>query len=124
MITQPRRWTLDTIDHGPVTFTCPPWCIGHDWQVGAGIGRNDIVHRSVPVTAPLDTYSYGVQQPLRTWMALAPFVDLFPRVVVELDLDGEYEAEEAGHLAGVLRTAAARLEMVAAEAIRARGEIT
>jgi hypothetical protein len=43
--------------------------------------------------------------------------------VVELDLQGEYEAEEITHLAGVLRTAAVRMEKVAAEAIRLRGEV-
>ncbi|MEV7976221.1 hypothetical protein [Streptomyces sp. NPDC086519] len=117
-----RRVTLDTIDHGPVTFDCPAWCVGHGWQVGAGIGRNDISHNSVRVKVIADTYSYGVQTPLRTWMSWAPFVDLVPRVVVDLELQGEYEAEEVSHLAGVLRTAAARLETVAAETIRLRGE--
>ncbi|WP_405671519.1 hypothetical protein OG848_08330 [Streptomyces canus] len=115
--------TLQTIDHGPVTFECPPWCIGHGWQVGAGIGRNDIVHNSVRVKASADTFSHGYDTVLRTWMAWAPFVDLVPRVAVELDLTGDFEAEEVTHLAGVLRTAAGRMEKVAAEAIRARGEV-
>jgi hypothetical protein len=114
--------TLDTIDHGPVTFDCPPWCIGHGWQAGQGIGRNDITHNSVEVKATADTYSYGPQNLLRVWMSWAPFVELVPRVVVELDLQGEYEAEEITHLADVLRTAAVRVEKVAAEAIRLRGE--
>ncbi|MGW4434710.1 DUF6907 domain-containing protein [Streptomyces sp. NPDC004596] len=115
----PRTVTLETIDHGPVTFEEPPWCIGHHWQ--QDIGRNDITHRSVRVKAPADTYSYGMQQLLQVWMSWAPFVELVPRVAVVLDLLGEYEAEEITHLAGVLRTAAARMEMVAAEAIALRG---
>lgn len=119
----PRIVTLDTIDHGPVTVDCPPWCIGHGWQVGQGIGRNDITHNSVRVKAAADTYSYGVQSLMRTWMTWAPFVELVPRVFVELDLTGEYEAEEVTHLAGVLRTAASRLEKVAAETIRLRGDV-
>ncbi|KOG58441.1 hypothetical protein ADK77_44220 [Streptomyces antibioticus] len=120
MTAQPRRWTLSTIDHGPVTFECPSWCIGHGWQVGAGIGRNDITHRSVRVKAPADTYSYGLQHLLQVWMTWAPFAELVPRVAVYLDLMGEYEAEEITHLAGVLRTAATRMETVATEAIRLR----
>lgn len=115
-----RTIVLATIDAGPVEVDEPSWCVGHAWQ--RDIGRNDITHRSVPVTATADTYSYGAQSVLKAWMSLAPFVELVPRVVVELDLQGEYEAEEVAHLAGVLRTAAARIEAVAAEAIRLRGE--
>ncbi|MEU6101161.1 DUF6907 domain-containing protein [Streptomyces flaveolus] len=117
-----RTVVLDTIDHGPVTVECPPWCIGHGWQVGAGIGRDDVTHNSVRVKASADTYSYGVQSLLLVWMTWAPFVELVPRVRVELDLQGDYEAEEVHHLAGVLRTAATRMEAVAAEAIAARGD--
>jgi hypothetical protein len=122
-VSAPRTVVLDTIDHGPVEFDCPAWCIGHGWQVGAGIGRNDITHNSVRVKAAADTFSYGIQSLMRVWMSWAPFAELVPRVVVELDLQGEYEAEEITHLAGVLRTAAGRMERVAAEAIQLRGEV-
>ncbi|MEU8688811.1 hypothetical protein [Streptomyces sp. NPDC048665] len=115
-----RTIVLATIDAGPVEVDEPAWCVGHAWQ--RDIGRNDITHRSVRVTAAADTYSHGYQPLLRVCMAWAPFVELVPRVVVELDLQGEYEAEEVSHLAGVLRTAAARMEAVAAEAIRLRGD--
>ncbi|MGC2997438.1 DUF6907 domain-containing protein [Streptomyces sp. G35A] len=117
-----RSVTLETIDHGRVTFDCPAWCVGHGWQQGAGIGRNDITHKSITVTAAADTFSHGYATVLRAWMSWAPFVDLVPRVAVEVDLQGEFEAEEITHLAGVLRTAAGRVEKVAAEAIRLRGE--
>ncbi|WP_329240541.1 DUF6907 domain-containing protein [Streptomyces canus] len=120
----PRTITLTTVDHGPVTFDCPGWCIGHGWQVGAGIGRNDITHNSVRVKAAADTYSHGYETVLRTWMSWAPFVELVPRVAVEVDLTGDFEAEEISHLAGVLRTAATRMEGVAAEAIQMRGELS
>jgi hypothetical protein len=122
-VSTPRTVTLDTIDFGPVTFDEPAWCIGHGWQLGQGIGRNDVTHNSVRVKASADTFSYGVQSLMRTWMSWAPFVELVPRVVVELDLSAEYEAEEVTHIAGVLRTAAVRLEKVAAEAIRLRGDV-
>lgn len=118
-----RTVVLQTKDHGQVEFDCPDWCIGHGWQVGRYIGRNDIVHNSVRVKAATDTYSHGYWTLLRVWMTWAPFVELVPRVAVELDLDGDFEAEEIGHLAGVLRTAATRMEQVAAQAIAVRGDV-
>ncbi|MFD8453906.1 DUF6907 domain-containing protein [Streptomyces coelicoflavus] len=122
-MTEPRTVVLETIDHGQVEVECPDWCIGHGWQVGAGIGRNDIVHKSVTVKAASDTYSYGYVSLLRVWMAWAPFVELVPRVSVEVDVQGDYEAEEIGHLAGALRTAANRMEAVAEHAIQIRGDV-
>ncbi|MEU3105591.1 DUF6907 domain-containing protein [Streptomyces griseoflavus] len=116
-----RPVTLHTIDHGPVTVDCPAWCIGHGWQ--RDVGRNDIVHRSVRVKAHTDTYSHGIQSVLGAWLSWAPFVDLVPRVAVEVDLTGDFEAEEVYHVAGVLRTAASRLEQVAGQAIHLRGEV-
>lgn len=40
----PRTITIATLDAGPVTVTCPPWCTqdGHR----DGIGKVDIVHTS------------------------------------------------------------------------------
>lgn len=118
-----RTLTLDTLDHGPVTFDCPTWCIGHGWQAGAVIGRNDITHNSVRVKAAVDTESYGLMPVLTARISWAPFVELVPRVAVEVDLYGDFEAEEIAGVAGALRTAAARLERVAAEALRLRGEV-
>ena len=118
-----RTVTLDTLTHGPVTFTCPDWCVGHGWQMAATIGRDDITHNSVRVKAAADTYSHGYETVLRVWMSWAPFVELVPRVRVEVDLVGDYEAEEIGHLAGALRTAATRMEQVAAQAIAVRGDV-
>lgn len=118
-----RTVTLETIDHGPVTFSCPTWCVGHGWQMGHPVYRDDVTHNSIRVKAAADTYSHGYETVLRTWMSWAPFVELVPRVAVEVDLTGDFEAEEIGHLAGVLRTAAARMEAVAAQAIQARGDV-
>ncbi|MER5468028.1 hypothetical protein [Streptomyces sp. NPDC002685] len=120
---EPRTVTLNTMDYGPVTFECPAWCIGHGWQPDGEIGRNDIAHNSVRVKAAADTYSQGLQSLMRVWMTWAPFAELVPRVSVVLDLHGDFEAEEITHLAGVLRTAAARMERVAAEAILIRGDV-
>ncbi|CAM5561531.1 DUF6907 domain-containing protein [Streptomyces parvulus] len=118
-----RTVVLQTKDHGRVEFECPAWCIGHAWQAGAGIGRNDIVHKSVAVKAASDTYSYGYVSLLRVWMAWAPFAELVPRVSVEVDVQGDFEAEEIAHVAGALRTAANRMEQVAAQAIAFRGDV-
>ncbi|MGW8060999.1 DUF6907 domain-containing protein [Streptomyces ziwulingensis] len=122
-MSEPRTVVLETTTHGPVEFTCPAWCIGHAWQVGAGIGRNDVTHNSVRVKASSDTYSHGYATVLRVWMSWAPFVELVPRVAVEVDMQGDFEAEEITHLAGVLRTAATRMEQVAAQAIQTRGDV-
>lgn len=119
----PRLVTVDTVDHGQVTVECPAWCIGNGWQVGRGVGRNDIAHNSVRVKAAIDTYSTDHLSFMAARITWAPFVELVPRVFVELDLAAEMEAEEVTHLAGVLRTAATRLESVAAEAIRMRGDV-
>ncbi|MGY0067198.1 DUF6907 domain-containing protein [Streptomyces sp. QTS137] len=118
-----RTVTLDTLDCGPVTFDCPAWCIGHHWQAGAVIGRNDITCNSVRVKASVVTESYGLMPVLNARISWAPFAELVPRVAVEVDLVGDFEAEEIGRVAGALRTAAARLEKVAAEALRLRGEV-
>ncbi|NEA67532.1 hypothetical protein [Streptomyces sp. SID12488] len=47
-MSEPRTITLPTADHGPVTVTCPAWCIGHpnhrpDYQ------RADILHKGPDV---------------------------------------------------------------------------
>ncbi|MFI8303702.1 DUF6907 domain-containing protein [Streptomyces sp. NPDC085927] len=118
-----RTVTLDTLDSGPVSFDCPAWCIGHGWQEGATVGRNDITHNSVRVKAAVDTESYGLMPVLTARISWAPFVELVPRVAVEVDLVGDFEAEEIAGVAGALRTAAARLENVAAEALRLRGDV-
>ncbi|MFJ6846424.1 DUF6907 domain-containing protein [Streptomyces griseoluteus] len=117
-----RTITLDTIDHGPVTFEEPPWCIGHHWQ--RDIGRNDITHRSVRVKAAVDTESHGLLPVLNGWVSWAPFAELVPRVAVEVDVQGDFEAEDITQVVQGLQLAGARLEKLAAEAIRLRGELS
>jgi hypothetical protein len=119
-----RTVTVDTMDHGPVTVEEPAWCTGHGWQVGGSIGRNDITHNSVRVKATAETESYGLVPLMNAQISWAPFAEMVPLVAVELDLQHTFPAEDVAHVAAGLRMAADRLEKVAAEAIRLRGEIT
>jgi hypothetical protein len=117
-----RTLTLDTLDHGPVTFDCPTWCIGHHWQEGAIVGRDDITHRSVRVKAGTVTESRGWLPMLTVWVSWAPFVELVPVISLVLDAEGDYPAEEGPRIAEGLRLAASRIEQLATEALRLRGE--
>lgn len=118
-----RTITLDTIDHGPVTFDCPAWCVGHGWQVNAGIGRNDITHNSVRVKATIETDGHGLVPLLTSYITWAPYAELVPVVAVELLAQADFSAEEIGHLIQGLQTVQDRLGQLAAEAIRLRGEV-
>lgn len=50
-MTQPRTVTVNTVDHGPVAFTCPPWCVTD--------------HAAVPVGYRVDISHDGQKTPLR-----------------------------------------------------------
>ncbi|MET8947444.1 hypothetical protein ABZX30_28845 [Streptomyces sp. NPDC004542] len=119
-----RAVTLETMDHGLVEVECPPWCIGHGWQIGAGIGRNDITHRSVRVKTGTVTETREWAPLLAVWVSWAPFRELVPVISLVLDAEGDYQAEDGRHLAEGLRLAASRIEALATEAIRLRGEVS
>lgn len=119
-----RTVTLNTMDHGPVTFECPSWCIGHAWQPDGGIGRNDISHNSVRVKAGVETEGHGWLNLMVGRVSWAPFVELFPIVSVEMYLGADFAAEGVATLNRGLQTVQHRLSQLAAEAIRLRGEIT
>lgn len=116
----PSAVTITTIDHGPVTVAEPSWCIGHHWQ--RDIGRSDICHRSVRVKSGVDLDARGRLPLLTAHVSWAPFRELVPVVTLLLDVEGDFAAEDSLRVAEGLRLAAARLEQVAAEAIRLRGE--
>jgi hypothetical protein len=120
-MSEPRTVTLNTMDHGPVSFECPPWCIGHAWQPDGGIGRNDISHNSVRVKAGVETEGHGWINLMAARISWAPFVELFPIVTVEMHHD--FAAEDIGNLNRGLQQVQQRLEQLAAEAIRLRGEV-
>lgn len=118
-----RLVTLNTMDHGPVTFECPAWCIGHGWQPDGAIGRNDITHNSVRVKTVVNTEQHGLLPLLAGRVSWAPFAELFPLVDVELYTQNSLPAEDITKVAQGLRSAAIRLECLAVEAIRLRGEV-
>ncbi|MET7431981.1 hypothetical protein ABZT16_23810 [Streptomyces flaveolus] len=124
MSIEPRRWVLDTIDHGQVEVECPSWCIGHGWQVGKGIGRDDITHNSVRVKAGAVTDADEWAPMLTAYISWAPFRELVPVISLVLDAEGDFQAEDGPRVAEGLRVAASRIEALATEAIRLRGEIT
>jgi hypothetical protein len=117
---EPRKWLLDTIDHGPVEVTCPAWCIGHGWQVDAGIGRNDIDHRSVRVKAGTFTEADEWLPVLTAHISWAPFREQVPVISLVVDVEGDFDAEDGPNVAEALRVAASRVEALATEAIRLR----
>ncbi|QLJ05708.1 hypothetical protein HZZ00_34940 [Streptomyces sp. NEAU-sy36] len=124
MTAAPRKWVLSTIDHGFIEVVCPPWCIGHGWQVGGGIGRNDITHRSVRVKAATFTDADRWVPVLAAYISWAPYRELVPVISLELDTEGDFAAEDGLRLAECLRVAASRIEALATEAMRLRGELS
>lgn len=119
----PRTVTITTFDHGEVTVPEPAWCVGHEWQPNPH--RADITHNSIRVKASMHTDSRGLTQFMRAYISHAPFREIepepFPVVSVELDLALDLDPDDTRNLAEALRSAAFRLERVAAEAERLRG---
>lgn len=118
-----RTIVLDTIDHGPVEFVEPAWCIGHGSEMGREVYRNDITHNSVRVKAGAATEAHGWVPMMAAQISWAPFRELVPVVSVVLDVEHDFPAEDIGHVVQGLADCIKRLDQVAAEAIRLRGEI-
>ncbi|MGW0169188.1 DUF6907 domain-containing protein [Streptomyces sp. NPDC003343] len=116
-----RTVTLETIDHGPVTFDEPPWCVGHHGQ--HEIYRTDITHNSVRVKSGTTTETKGWLPMLTVHISWRPFRELVPVISLVLDAEGDFQAEDGRRISEGLVTAAMRIEAVAAEAIRLRDGI-
>lgn len=120
----PRTVSLETVDHGLVELDEPAWCIGHGTEMGVPLYRQDITHRSVRVKAGTVTESHDWLPMLTAYVSWAPYRELVPVISLVLDAEGDFPAEDGRHVAEGLRVAASRIEKIAAEAIRLRGEIT
>jgi len=123
-VSTPRTVSLETVDHGLVELDEPAWCIGHGTEMGVPLYRQDITHRSVRVKAGTVTESHDWLPMLTAYVSWAPYRELVPVISLVLDAEGDFPAEDGRHVAEGLRVAASRIEKIAAEAIRLRGEIT
>ncbi|MCZ4083534.1 DUF6907 domain-containing protein [Streptomyces antarcticus] len=65
-MTGARTATVPTIDHGPITITCPAWCTGHDGQVPEY--RADLNHRG-----PEHAFNFDGQQVFLALLTQYPF---------------------------------------------------
>ena len=119
-----RTVVIDTVDHGRVELDEPAWCIGHGTELGREVYRDDVTHNSVRVKAGAVTESRGWVPVLMTYISWAPFRELVPVISLVLDAEGDFAAEDGRNVAEGLRVAATRIEQVAAEALRLRGELS
>ncbi|MGW1039653.1 DUF6907 domain-containing protein [Streptomyces sp. NPDC002547] len=67
-----RTLTLPTSDHGLVTFTCPPWCLGAPVHEPGGY-RADILHRG-----PEQTISFRGDPISEAGLVQSPFAHDMP----------------------------------------------
>ncbi|MGW1616559.1 DUF6907 domain-containing protein [Streptomyces sp. NPDC002285] len=115
----PRTVTVNTLDHGPLTLTCPAWCtVEHDDDVH----RVDVSHDGTEhVIAP------GGREVLRALLTQAPFsnVDRTAGLYVEVaDLAGTRTPDEVEQLADALVESAEQLRALGRQlaALLAGGE--
>jgi hypothetical protein len=102
--TEPRTITVRTLDHGPVTLTCPAWCTGvHDDDVH----RADVSHDGTEhVIAPAG------REMFRALLTQAPYsgTDRRTGLYVEVaDIAGIRTPEQVEELADALVESAAQL---------------
>ncbi|WP_316740457.1 DUF6907 domain-containing protein [Streptomyces sp. MK7] len=119
-----RTIAIDTVDYGRVEVVEPAWCIGHGREMGVPVYRDDITHNSVRVKAGTDTETHGWLPMLTACVSWAPFREIVPVITLIVDVEHDFEAEDGRRVAEGLRLAASRIEVLATEAIRLRGEIT
>ncbi len=119
-----RTVVIDTVDHGKVELPEPAWCTGHGWQPNPCLA--DVTHNSVPVKATAMTEGHGLVQLMRARLSHAPYAVLQPEphplVSVHLDIDLDLDPADIRKVTQGLRAAAMRLEQIAGEAERLRGE--
>ncbi|MGW3024491.1 DUF6907 domain-containing protein [Streptomyces sp. NPDC001221] len=103
-----RTIVIDTLDNGPVTVTCPSWCIADHagWPMGY---RADITHNGPAVAAEVET-ERGAVELLQAHISWAPFGALAPEPHPLAYLEG---LEAASFDADGLRMVAARLAVYA-----------
>lgn len=118
-----RTIVLNTLDHGLVELDEPSWCVGHGLEMGRPVYRHDLTHNSVRVKAGAVTEAHGWVPMMNAQISWAPFVELVPVVTLELSVQHDFPAEDVAHVVQGLADCIKRLEQVAAEAVRLRGEV-
>ncbi len=93
-----RSIVLDTLDHGPVSFPEPFWCLG---EHADGVYRADIVHEGEDQPLTVATSCHGLVQLGVATLVQHPFSESDPRVLVAVEFDEVHEYDAAG-LAGML----------------------
>jgi hypothetical protein len=110
--------TIHTLDHGPVTIPCPPWCTGAGHP--NGVERDTIAHTGPSINVMVDT-ERGPRRLLELLMWQDPFPTPANRhsddvyVAVQL-LDGDhfgYDVQGIEDLVTDLIEAAAKVRRVA-----------
>ncbi|WP_405359812.1 hypothetical protein OG535_13325 [Kitasatospora sp. NBC_00085] len=113
---RPRTATVRTVDHGPVTVPCPPWCLGvHE----DGLDLVDLAHEGPETALTVDTPLGGVQL-LDAGLCQYPYSsnpdDREVKVAVLLGADWhQLDHDELRMLAAQLVVHAGRLRDLAAE---------
>ncbi|QDN81811.1 hypothetical protein FNV64_45295 [Streptomyces sp. S1A1-7] len=100
-MSDPRTVTVDTGDHGPVTFDEPFWCLGqHDGEPY----REDISHEGEDHPLLIGTPCHGEVRIAVASLTQRPFspTDAHVRVAVEFDELHEYDAASLADLADSL----------------------
>ncbi|MER6351268.1 hypothetical protein ABT186_05300 [Streptomyces sp. NPDC001634] len=123
-MTEPRTVLIRTVDHGEITIPEPRYCTGHAWQPDPYLA--DITHNSVPVKASAVTGHHGELDLMVARISHAPYAVLQPEphpvVSVAMDVHHDFAVEDVAQVARGLRLAARRLEALAVEALRLRGD--
>ncbi|MEU6703853.1 DUF6907 domain-containing protein [Streptomyces wuyuanensis] len=90
----PRTVTVHTSDHGPVTITCPDWCVGHDEQPAPA---RAVVRHTGPVIPYTIPTGQGPAETLVTFLEQRPFL---PEPVHGTDVFVNVEVAAQGHPSG------------------------
>jgi hypothetical protein len=114
-VSTPRTVTVHTVDHGPVTFTCPPWCVAAHQDGGH---RADVSHDGLKVPLTFNGRTVG-----HALISQAPYAELSTRevqgfVVVTYDEDHGFDPAGLYDLAAAMDTHADRLRDLADQLAR------
>jgi hypothetical protein len=115
---------LDTLDGGEIITAEPTWCTGHDGE--PVVHLVDITHDGPPVKASANTRQHGTVDVLDAHISHAPYAQAQPEpdpvISVRVDIDNTFTAGDSRHVARALQVAGLRLDRLAAETSRLRGE--